>query len=214
MYNVNDNDDDLFHDSSFDTESKPADVDIDSFIDRTKENSDSTYLNSKNFMFRASLSTTLYEACARFIFQTDSLNRTIFDHLNAQTNGTFARELYANVLEESLIKRFTIKSFLETILDETNSENIRVIANDLKVDINPQFINIYFGSLIKIMNHAINRSIDIYEKLCVQINRSPVQQIVDRDYSYFDYTALSSSMHIAQSFDSIKKSLGFNTYLS
>jgi len=214
MYNVNDNDDDLFHDSSFDTESKPADVDIDSFIDRTKENSDSTYLSSKNFMFRASLSTTLYEACARFIFQTDSLNRTIFDYLNAQTNGTFARELYANVLEESLIKRFTIKSFLETILDETNSENIRVIANDLKVDINPQFINIYFGSLIKIMNHAINRSIDIYEKLCVQINRSPVQQIVDRDYSYFDYTALSSSMHIAQSFDSIKKSLGFNTYLS
>lgn len=214
MYDINDNDDDLFQDFSSSSENKTLPNDIDSFIDQTKENLDAKGLGSKSFMFRAGLSTTLYEACARFVFQTDSLNRTVFDHLNTISNGAFAHELYANVLEESLMKRFAIKSFLQEILDETNAEQISIIANDLKINISPEFFNIYFGSLIKILNHAINRSIDIYEKLCVQINRTPIQQIIDRDYSYFDFSVISSSVYVAQAFDSIKKSLGFNTYIS
>jgi len=215
MYNIDDNDDDLFDQSSTSSsETKALETDIDSFIDKTKENIDFKGDSVSNFVFRTGLSTTLYEACARFVFKSDSLSRTMFDFLNNQTNGRFAQELYANLLEDSLMKRFAIKSFLQEIIDEKNIENIQIVNEKLKVEISPEYFNIYFGSLIKIMNHAINRNIEIYEKLCKEIDRAPIQQIVDRDYTYYDPFIANSTFHISSAFDSIKNSLGFDTYSS
>ena len=62
------------------------------------------------------------------------------------------------------------------------------------------------------MIHAINRNIDIYEKLCVQIDRVPMKTIIDRDYSSIDVSLFSANNYIVNSFNSVKESLGFNTY--
>jgi hypothetical protein len=62
------------------------------------------------------------------------------------------------------------------------------------------------------MNHSIERNIQIYEKLCLTINRTPIKQIVDRDYYFVDSFSFNVKDQINSSFSSIKQSLGFNTY--
>jgi hypothetical protein len=223
MSNFYDNDDDLFEDSSSSTQSSSfhnvfahsssqRDEDFDSLIENTKDYAKSKGIGSDSFVLRTGVVTSFYEVVNRFVYETDSLSRSIFNKLNALTNGEYAKELYADVLEESIIKRFAVYEFIDSILRSDNSKSFELAAKHLKIEIDEAFIRIYFGSLFKVMNHAIDRNIDIYQKLCEQINRVPMKAIVDKDYDYFDFRMFSSNSYINQTFESIRDSLGFKTY--
>jgi hypothetical protein len=156
--------------------------------------------------------TAFYELCNNFIFENESFGRTLFSTINRITDNQFQFELYADVLEESILKRFSIKQFLESVLSEETISTIENNSSELKIEIDKLYMNNYFGSMLKIMNHSIERNIQIYEKLCLTINRTPIKQIVDRDYYFVDSFSFNVKDQINSSFSSIKQSLGFNTY--
>jgi hypothetical protein len=120
--------------------------------------------------------------------------------------------LYADILEESIAKRFAIIEFLNAIMTADNTKSFELAAKHLNITLNDSFIRIYFGSMHKVMTHSINRNIDIYQKLCEQINRVPMKAIIDKDYSNIDVRSFSSNAYINQSFQSIRESLGFKIY--
>ncbi len=207
-----DNDDDLFQESSSTAASAPVNPDIDSFLEQTKDYIDSKGNELNQFAIRAGMATTFYEVSNRFIFNVETLNRSIISSFNRLTKGAFEKDLFADVLEESILKRFAIQSFLDSILSEEGIPNIVVNSSRIKLDIDESYLKSYFGSMHKIMLHAINRNIDIYEKLCVQIDRVPMKAIVDRDFNVADMSLFTAHNYVVNSFNSIKESLGFNTY--
>lgn len=207
-----DNDDDLFEEPSPSTTSTPVNNDIDSFLEQTKDYIDSKGKELNNFAIRTGMATTFYEVSNRFIFNVETLNRSIISSFNRLTNGAFEKELFADVLEESILKRFAVQSFLNSILSEEGMPNIVVNSSKIKLDIDESYLKSYFGSMNKIMIHAINRNIDIYEKLCVQIDRVPMKAIIDRDFNVADISMFTANNYVLNSFNSIKESLGFNTY--
>jgi hypothetical protein len=207
-----DNDDDLFSETSSQSSSIPLAPDVDTFLEQTKDYIDSKGINSGRFAIRTGMITAFYEMSNRFIFDTDALSRSMAASLNRLTNNGFQKELYADVLEESILKRFAIKEFLEAMLSEDTAKNIKLASQKLKLDLDETYIRSYFGSMDKIMTHSIERNIKIYEALCPEINRVPMKSIIDRDYASVDISLFHTGNYIANSFNSIKESLGFNTY--
>jgi hypothetical protein len=211
-HQIFDNDDDLFSDHSSQKQNNNSSTDFDSFIEQTKEIIDSKNMSTTQFVIRTGMMTAFYELCNNFIFENESFGRTLFSTINRITDNQFQFELYADVLEESILKRFSIKQFLESVLSEETISTIENNSFELKIEIDKLYMNNYFGSMLKIMNHSIERNIQIYEKLCLTINRTPIKQIVDRDYYFVDSFSFNVKDQINSSFSSIKQSLGFNTY--
>lgn len=227
MSNFYDNDDDLFEDTtsspppsafhnvfshSSDNTDNEKDQEFDSLIESTKDYYKSKQIGSDSFLLRTGIITSFYEVSNRYVYETDSLGRSVFSKLNELTNGLYGKELYANVLEETIIKRLSILDFLNSILSSDNTKSFKLAAKHLKIEIDDSFLRIYFGSLSKVMAHAIDRNIDIYQKLCEQINRVPMKAVVDKDIDMIDIQMFSSNSYINRSFESIRDSLGFKTY--
>jgi hypothetical protein len=223
MSHYSDNDDDLFQEPSpqaqapsfhnvFSNTSLGKDEELEALIESTKDYTKNKGVGSGGFMLRTGVITSFYEVTNRFIFESDSLNRSIFNALNKLSDGKYASDLYADILEESVAKRFAIIEFLNAIITADNTKSFELAAKHLNITLNDSFIRIYFGSMHKVMTHSINRNIDIYEKLCEQINRVPMKAIIDKDYSNIDVRSFSSNAYINQSFQSIRESLGFKIY--
>ena len=221
MSHYSDNDDDLFQEPSpqspsfhnvFSNSTFTKDEELGSLIESTKDYAKNKGIGSNIFMLRTGIITSFYEVTNRFVFETDSLSRSIFNALNTLSNGKYASDLYADVLEESIAKRFSIIEFLNTIIHADNTKSFELAAKHLNITLDDSFIRIYFGSMLKLMNHAIDRNIDIYQKLCEQINRVPMKAIIDKDHSSIDIRSFSSNAYINQSFQSIRESLGFKIY--
>lgn len=223
MSHYSDNDDDLFQEPSSQAQSPSfhnvfsntnfaKDEELESLIESTKDYAKNKGVGSSGFMLRTGVVTSFYEVTNRFIFETDSLSRSIFNALNTLSDGKYANDLYADTLEESIAKRFAIIEFLNAIITADNTKSFELAAKHLNITLDDSFIRIYFGSMHKLMTHAINRNIDIYQKLCEQINRVPMKAIIDKDYSSIDVRSFSSNAYINQSFQSIRESLGFKIY--
>lgn len=211
----NDNDDDLFSESSTTasfSSNAAVNNDIDSFIEQTKEYIDSKGANATQFVIRTGIITTFYELSNNFIFNVETLNRSIISYFNRITDNKFEKELFADVLEESIIKRFAVHQFIDSFISRESIDNILVNSSKLNFQINESYLKAYFGSMNRIMIHAIDRNIDIYQKLCVQIDRVPMQAIIEKDYSSIDSSLFSNKNYLVNSFNSLKESLGFKTY--
>ena len=223
MSYFSDNDDDLFQEPSSQTQSPSfhsvfsnstfaKDEELESLIESTKDYVKNKEVGFGGFMLRTGIITSFYEVTNRFVFETDSLGRSIFKALDTLSNGKYSKDLYADTLEESIAKRFAIIEFLNAMIESDNKKSFELAAKHLNITLDDSFIRIYFGSMRKVLTHAINRNIDIYQKLCEQINRVPMKAIVDKDYSNLDVRAFSSNSYINQSFQSIRESLGFKVY--
>jgi len=222
MSTYSDNDDDLFQDippapnSFFQEEPQTAssinDEAVNQLLDSTKDYINSRNLGIDSFKVRTGIPNSFLEACNQFIFRSDTFNRSVFDVLNQYTNGEFSKILYYNFLEESIIKRFSIRYFLHVLVNEPQERLLSSISENLHSTIDQTYLRIYFGSTLKVMDHAINRSIEIYQKLCTELGREPMQAIIDREYSSPSLRTISSSSYILNSFTSLNSSLGFKTY--
>lgn len=221
MSSYSDNDDDLFeeqpsisaassfHDLFAHSEHTTSDQAVNSLIEETKGRLSSKNLDSDQFRIRTGIVTSFYEVCNRFAFANDSLLRTEYDYLNQISDNLFGKLFYLNFLEENIIKRFSVQHFLTVIINTDDVSTFEEAAKTLNIQIDTSFIRVYFGAILKLMDHAIDRSIAIYEKLCSELNKVPLKAILDKDHNSPDLDLISSSSYIMRSFDSIKTSLGF-----
>jgi len=224
MPSYSDNDDDLFEESTnsstdsssfhdlFAHSNYSSDTFSNSFVESTKDILSPKSIDSDQFRYRTGIVTSFYEVCNRFSFANDNFLRVEYDYLNSISNNHFSKLLYFAFLEESIIKRFSIQNFLRVVIETDNSKVFKEAAEQLKINVDDFFIRVYFGSIYKLLNHAIDRNIAIYEKLCTELQRPPMQAILDKNYDSLDITFESPSSYILRSFDSIKESLGFKTF--
>lgn len=188
MYNnsFSDSDDDLFEESTQVAPNPFININSSNHNSESKESSASDRMQSlldsmpevdrdfKSLIFRSKLAITLFNGASSFTTNLTSFDRTTFNTLNALTNGRFQYELYADELEESIVRRTVILEFIEAMLEEADSGTLNKLSNVLKIQIDTKFINTYFASLASVMNFTINDQIELYGKVCSSINRTPL----------------------------------------
>ncbi len=211
MYNnyISNNDDDLFDKDSSSQES------IKSTNDIFKEIEDILSKSSENFSInhaeiKSKLVNSFNDSANRYIFNNDSFNRSIFDQLNSITNGLFAYRVYADILEESLSRRFVIVDFLRLLASDDKDNIMDFLTRKINIKTDKNFINTYIISTQEILDYVIRYNIEIYVNVCQKIERTPLESIVNRDIENTDLTLLSSDEYINKYFSIIRKEIGFD----
>jgi len=166
-FNINDNDDDLFNDSS-----------------TLSSSSDSSAY---------------------------SYNRSIFNTLNQLTDGSFQYNLYADVLEESIIRRLIILDFVDGIVfsDNDHERALEKIGKVLNINIDERFIRTDFVSFHRLLTSSIDYNIEVYKSVCSHINREPSSFVIEKNISDASYMTLSSDSYINSIFSNMRRSFGF-----
>lgn len=204
-------DDDLFSENT--TQEKTTfvsdtETNLDNLISSLEINED--FIN--DILFRSRVIVSLLDTSNKFIYETNSYNRAIFNTLNSLTNNQFQYTLYAETLEESIYRRFIILEFLNSCIDTFDEEDLQTFSNIAKFNIDSKFINTYFASTRNILKFSISYNIDVYLKLCESINRQPIvfdfENVTDAAYDYIKTTS-----YINNIFTNIRSSLGFGTKL-
>lgn len=209
MYSgISSNDDDLFAPSETSSKKNSHSENIANDVENLLK--DKSFDGIDATIIRARLANALYDTANRFIFDTDSFNKSVFNSLNALTNNMFAYQLYADVLEESLAKRIVVFDFATTLSKSKNDKVLEFLAQKINVNLDEFFFNTYLNSLLDIMDETINYNIQIYLKVCAHLGKTPLSCIIDRDPDAIDPMILNSSEYIFSTFSSIRKSMGFD----
>lgn len=210
MYNefLSGNDDDLFQ--------KPSNPKPDSssnFDSLIKELEDSLKLDKDQFYtdvnFKSKLFNALVDSTNVYINNITSFDRTTFDTLNTLTNGLYSRQLYANVLEEAIARKLLIHDFLTVFVSNKNDKIIKFLSQKMNVNIDSRFYEIYVSSMLEMLDTIINYNISMYVSLCEKINKTPIQNILDRDINDIDFAIFSSDTYINTHFSVIRSEMGF-----
>lgn len=209
MYSdISSNDDDLFAPSKSSSKvNNHSDALADDFENILKDTS-AKDLNST--MFRTRLAHALYDTANSFVFGVDSFNRTVFNTLNFLTNNTFAYNLYADVLEESIAKRLVVFDFASSITNSANEKILAFLSQKTNAHLDSFFFNTYVSSMLEMLDFTIDYNLEIYKRVCAHLNREPIPALVDRNVDAVDPLIMDSSDYIIKSFSSIRKSMGFN----
>lgn len=203
-----DNDDDLFSESTTSSFEQSFPQDIQSLIDNTdkdKPKDDTEYFSS--ILSNGNLIINLLDSSNTFLFQTTSHTRTIFNTLNYLTDNKFQYDLYADILEESLFRKFLIFDFLTVCLNQVDENDYNILNQLTSLNINRQFVLTYFQSYHNMLNHSINYNINLYTKVCSVINRSPVDTVINRTIDSDQFALISSNTYINNVFSNIKNTL-------
>lgn len=188
MYNnsFSDSDDDLFEESTQVAPNPFINNTSSNYSSDSKDNSTSDKIKSlldsmpeidgdfKSLIFRSKLAITFYNGASQFTSNKTSFDRTVFNTLNTLTNGQFQYQLYADQLEEVIVRRTVILDFVEAMIEEADNKALSKLSEMLKINIDSKFINTYFASLAVVMNFTINDQIELYNKVCSFINRTPL----------------------------------------
>lgn len=207
-----DNDDDLFDDSSSSNsffQNKPtlnSSEEIQSLIESIEKKD---LENIDSMIFRSRVALTLLDSANSYIFENNSYNRSIFNTLNFLTDNKFQYHLYADVLEESLIRRFVIRDFLVACLDSDDSDLLEKLSKVVNVNIDKRFLLTYFQSTLEVLDFAIDHNIALYTKVCENIGREPLSSILNKETNDIAIAITSSNGYINNIFRNIKNSLGF-----
>lgn len=208
-----DNDDDLFNDdvslSSFASNSKSSISSSSDDFKKLIESIDKQELDKIDHMFfRSKVALTLIDGANSYIFDNNSYDRTIFNTLNFLTNNQFQYDLFADVLEESILRRMIIKDFLLACVDNTNDDFLKKLSKLVDFEIDAKFLNTYFYSFLEILTFAINDNIELYQKVCAHLNRQPLSSIVDGTFNENSPTLIGANNYMNSIFDNIKHSFG------
>lgn len=207
-----DNDDDLFDDSSSSNsffQNKPtlnSSEEIQSLIESIEKKD---LENIDSMIFRSRVALTLLDSANSYIFENNSYNRSIFNTLNFLTDNKFQYHLYADVLEESLIRRFVIRDFLIACLDSDDSDLLEKLSKVVNVNIDKRFLLTYFQSTLEVLDFSIDHNIALYTKVCENIGREPLSSILNKETNDTAIAITSSNGYINNIFRNIKNSLGF-----
>lgn len=205
-----DNDDDLFSEPNFsDTNSNLTNTPSDE-IKSLLESIDSKDLEKIDSMFfRSKVALTLLDGANSYVYDTsNSYNRSIFNTLNFLTNNQFQYNLYADVLEESILRRLIIKDFLEACINNVDTSFLEKLSQLMNINIDDKFLATYFESFLDIMNFVVDDNIQLYVKVCQQANREPMTSIVEKKPDDHSSMIISSNTYMNNVFLNIKHSLG------
>jgi hypothetical protein len=202
------NDDDLFSSESSSKESPKSSDEIFKDIEKMLKDKPSDFFNEVEITSR--IVNSFNDSANRYIFATDSYNRSIFDELNSITSGKFSYRVYADILEESLARRFIVFDFLKILASAKDERLLKFFTQKMKLNIDSRFVNTYVTSLIEMLNFAIDYNIEIYIKVCQKIDRTPLQPIIDRDIDNVDLNLLDSDQYINKYFSVIRTEIGFD----
>jgi hypothetical protein len=199
-----DNDDDLFSESTVSNQ-KSFPQDIQSLI----ENVDSNISNDKvsSILSHSNIVINLLDSSNSFVFQTTSHTRTTFNTLNYLTNNKFQYDLYADILEESLFRKFLIFDFLNVCLKQLDESDYNIFNEITSLNIDRQFILTYFKSYHNLLDHSIEYNITLYKRLCTSIDRAPLEDIINRNLNSDYFSLISSNSYINSVFSNIKDTL-------
>lgn len=209
MYSdISSNDDDLFAPSK---SSSKANNHSDALVDDLENLlKDTSAKDLSSTMFRTRLAHAMYDTSNNFIFGIDSFNRTVYNTLNFLTNNTFAYNLYADVLEESIAKRIVVYDFASSVTNNANEKILSFLSQKTNAHLDTFFFNTYIGSMLEMLDFSINYNIDLYKSICNHLGRQPIAALIDRDVNAIDPIIMDSSDYIIRSFSSIRKSMGFS----
>jgi hypothetical protein len=209
--NLSNNDDDLFAESTSSStisneNISSSELNIDNLLSSLDVNLD----NIDSMLFRARIVTTLIDTSNKFIYETNSYNRSIFNTLNSLTNGEFQYTLYAETLEESIFRRVLILEFLNSCTDQMDEKILSLLSKATNTTIDSKFINTYIVAMKNILVFSIDYNISVYHTLCEKINRQPIDFDIELN-SHIVESYINSSSYINSVFTNIRKSLGFGT---
>lgn len=208
MYtNVSSNDDDLFAPASESSKKESSSFNKEDMVENLLR---STYENDiESTLVRAHLAHAIYDSAHNFIFNSSSVNRTVFNTLNYLTNNMFSFNAYADNLEETISKRIVMYEFITSINDIRNEDILAFFSKHTNSQIDHFFLETYINSTVQILDFVINYNIDIYKKLCLHISREPVSNIINRQIEDLDSSLIDSSEYMSNIISNIRKGLGF-----
>lgn len=199
-----DNDDDLFEESTSSSTDSQSSSTTSEEIKSLLESIDISDIGQIDQMFkRSKIALALYNGSNTFTYTTESFNKTVFNTLNSLTNNVFQYHLFADILEETIIKRMILLTFSKDILEESSDMNLDKIKEALNVEFDQRYVSTYFGSYSKITDFVINYNIYIYTKICQEIGREPLTDIIERNFSDTLVQSISSDSYINSIFKNI-----------
>jgi hypothetical protein len=212
MYNdfLSQNDDDLFSNinSSDKQSSKQADNVFKEIEELLSKTSEKDFFNEVEL--RSKLVNSFNDSANRYIFSTDSFNRSLFDQLNILTNGLFTYRVYADLLEESLVKRLVIFNFLKLVASSTDDRLMNFITKKMRITFDEHFVKTYINSAQELLDYAIRYNIEIYTNVCQKIQRTPQQALLDRRVDDVDLSLVHSDQYINKYFSVLRTEMGFD----
>lgn len=212
MYNdfLSQNDDDLFSDSKSTEKqsSKPTDNLFKEIEELLSKTSDKEFFSQVEI--RSKIVNSFNDSANRYIYSTDSYNRSLFDELNNITNGMFAYRVYADILEESLTRRLVIFDFLKLLASAKDERLMKFLTKNLNLTIDEHFVKTYIVSSQEMLDYIIRYNIDIYTNVCQKIQRTPQQAILDRNLDDIDLSLINSDEYINKYFSVLRVEMGFD----
>lgn len=212
MYNdfLSQNDDDLFSDSKSTEKqsSKPTDNLLKEIEELLSKTSDKEFFSQVEI--RSKIVNSFNDSANRYIYSTDSYNRSLFDELNNITNGLFAYRVYADILEESLTRRLVIFDFLKLLASAKDERLMKFLTKNLNLTIDEHFVKTYIVSSQEMLDYIIRYNIDIYTNVCQKIQRTPQQAILDRNLDDIDLSLINSDEYINKYFSVLRVEMGFD----
>jgi len=207
---ISQSDDDLFEDTSKQVRqesSAPTEELLKGIEELLSKDSQQTYASQLHLQSR--LINSINDSANRYVHMNENaFQRSIFDQLNLLTNGVFAYRVYADVLEESIIKRVIVFDFLK-IVASLDEDFKNVLNDDLKNVFNEHMIKTYVVSMQEILDYAIRYQIDVYKVVCQKIERTPQKFVVDRDIESVDLNILSYENYVNKYFSILRLEMGF-----
>lgn len=212
MYNdfLSQNDDDLFSDSNSTEKqsSKPTDNLFKEIEELLSKTSDKDFFSQIDM--RSKIVNSFNDSANRYIYSTDSYNRSLFDELNNITNGSFAYRVYADILEESLTRRLVVFDFLKLLASAKDKRLMKFLTKSLHLVIDEHFVKTYIISSQEMLDYIIRYNIDIYINVCQKIQRTPQQAILDRNLDDIDLSLINSDEYINKYFSVLRVQMGFD----
>lgn len=207
---ISQSDDDLFESTSKPVRqetSAPTEELLKGIEELLSKDSQQNYVSHLHLQSR--LINSINDSANRYVHMNENaFERSIFDQLNLLTNGAFAYRVYADVLEESIIKRMVVFDFLK-IVASLDEEFKNVLNDDLKKIFNEHMIRTYIVSMQELLDYAIRYQIDVYKAVCQKIERTPQKFVVDRDIESVDLNILNYENYLSKYFSILRLEMGF-----
>ena len=219
MYNqfFSSNDDDLFGETAKqkDETRKPigphgffGDDELEKLLAESNQD-DSEYFSQVRVKSR--IINSIMSSTGEFTNALDSGHRSVFDALNQITNGHFAKRIYADALEDAIIRRMVVLDFFNDINKVKDSEIFAFASKKFKLNVDSSFFTTYIGSVAEMLTFSIEYNISIYMSLCEELGRTPIASIVDREPQLADHAVINYNHYILKHFEAIRLELGLDS---
>lgn len=137
--------------------------------------------------FRVSLADSLYEAYADYVglSQVVSHFQAVTETLDNITQGAFGKLYLCRRVEQNIFRRLAIHMLLQAIIeDDTKDEDgmsFKEFLSKMNITVDDDFIPTYFGSIMRISQHALNLDRALYINLCQELSITPNYLAIDSD---------------------------------